>query len=107
MLTAQSAMDRPNRLQVAGWVLVMLVGLALCLRNYNSFQLGTWRDDAHYIILARSLVESDRFGLINAPGLPDSTQYPFGYPLLLVPLLLLFPDQPDRLKILSLIATLL
>jgi hypothetical protein len=81
------------------------VTLVLALGNYQTYLLGTHFDDARYVILARSLVISDQYGMINAPGDPPTGKYPFVYPLLLTPFILLFPHNPDALKFLSLIAT--
>src|SRR5581483_8604213 len=82
------------------------LGLGLALRDYDSFQLGVFQDDAAYTILARSLVESPTFGLINSPAQPSRGRYPIGFPLLLAPLVYFFPTQPDVLKLVSLAATL-
>lgn len=98
---------RPTRLQTAIWCAIVGSFLLLSLRDYLSFQIGAYQDDASYVVLARSLVEADRYGLINVPGEPDPARFPFGYPLLLSPLALLFPDLPDTLKSLSLFATVL
>ncbi len=62
-------------------------------------------DDASYAVLARSITSSDAYGLINAPGQPQPTRYPFGFPLLLTPVTVAFPDSLDHLKVVSLLAT--
>lgn len=96
---------RPTRLQIGLWFALAVFTLFLSLSDYSSTQVGTERDDAAYITLARSLLESTHFGLINQPGPPGESQFPFGYPLVLAPLLFLFPHNWDALKILSLAAT--
>lgn len=97
----------PTRFHVAAWSAVLLCALLLSLAGYDSFQLGAYKDDASYAVLARSLVYSEHYGLANVPGEPAPTRYPFGFPLLLAPLVLLFPNDPNALKLLSLGATLL
>jgi hypothetical protein len=85
----------------------MIVSVVLSLRDYDSFQLGTYSDDAYYVVLAQSISRSGQYGLIHNPGdQPDPAPYPFGYPLLLAPFDLLFPGNLDAMKALSLIATL-
>lgn len=102
------ASNTPKKMQVAIWGAFIVVAVILSLKDYQSFQLGTYRDDAFYTVLAQSLVHSDQYGLINVPGeQPGAPPFPFGYPLLLTPFVLLFPDNLDAMKTLSLIATLL
>ncbi|MBI5651031.1 MAG: hypothetical protein HZC40_11405, partial [Chloroflexi bacterium] len=95
----------PTRIQIILWLVLVSVTLVLALGNYQTYLLGTHFDDARYVILARSLVLSDQYGMINAPGDPPAGKYPFVYPLLLTPFIFLFPHDPDALKFLSLIAT--
>lgn len=102
-----AATSSPTRLQAALWGGLLILALLLSLNAYHSFQLGTAGDDAVYTVLARSLVREDRYGLSHAPGEIGLTRYPFGYPLLLAPVVLLFPDSFDALKLVSLVATLL
>ncbi len=97
----------PNRIQVVIWGALLVLAVILSLKDYQSFQLGTYRDDAFYTVLAQSLVHSNQYGLINVPGdQPGAPPFPFGYPLLLTPFVLLFPNSLDAMKVLSLIATL-
>ena len=99
------ATDRPTRLQIALWGMLLVVGLLLFVRGFRTEQIGLYPDESHYIILARSLVHSSSYGLINYPDQPHLSNYPFGYPLLLAPFVLLWPDNLDVMKTLSLIAT--
>ena len=62
------ASNTPNKMQVAIWGAFIVVAVILSLNDYQSFQLGTYRDDAFYTVLAQSLVHSDQYGLINVPG---------------------------------------
>ncbi|KPL15510.1 MAG: hypothetical protein AMJ93_16575, partial [Anaerolineae bacterium SM23_84] len=71
----------------------------------NKVQVVIW---GAFTVLAQSLVHSDQYGLVNVPGdQPGAPPFPFGYPFLLAPFVLLFPDNLDAMKTLSLIATLL
>ena len=105
--TSDSRFYAPTRIQIIAWGVVLAVSLLLSVAGYDSFQLGTYQDDSSYAVLAQSLVRSDQYALVNTPNEPIATRYPFGYPLLLAPFVILFPDKPDTMKILSLIATLM
>ncbi|MGE5264853.1 MAG: ArnT family glycosyltransferase, partial [Acidobacteriota bacterium] len=98
---------RPTRVQVVAWLALLIIAVAISVRDYDAYQFGTHWDDSQYATLARSLVFSDHFGLINGPGEPLPAKYPFAYPLLLVPFVLFAPENFDALKSLSLIATLM
>ncbi len=107
MSATDNPANRPNRTQIAIWVALLVVTIFVSLKDYGSYQFGTHFDDSRYVILARSLVYSNQYGMINNPGQPLPGKYPFGYPLLLVPSIVLFPANLDALKIPSLIATLM
>lgn len=100
-------LTRPTRVQIALWGALLVTTLMFFFSGYDKWQIGVYPDEAQYIVLARSLVHSSQYGLINYPGQPHLANYPFGYPLLLVPLVLLWPDNLDALRIVSLLATLL
>lgn len=70
--------------------------------RFNSLQLGTSYDDAHYIILAESLSSGQGYELINFPRPQIERAFPPGWPILLSPLTLLFPGNYSVLKLLSL-----
>ena len=59
--------------------------------RFNSLQLGTSYDDAHYIILAESLSSGQGYQLINFPRPQIERAFPPGWPMLLTPLTFLFP----------------
>ncbi len=99
--------DSPTWQHAALWGAMLVVATLLSLRGYQSFQLGVYNDDSVYTILAKSLAQSGAYGLINSPGQPAQSAFPFGYPLLLSPFAFLFPGNLDALKALSLFATLL
>lgn len=97
--------DRPGNLHIAAWGIIVLVTLVFSLFGFDLYQVGTHYDDARYIILTRSLIEGNTYGMIHLPGAPDAPFYPFGFPLLLAPLVALFPNNFEALKALSLVAT--
>jgi hypothetical protein len=97
---------RPTPAQVAAWAAVFAAGLVLALHHLPRFQLGGHSDDAHYVVLARSLVEAERYGRLYLPGEPGLAHYPFGYPLLLAPLVSLCPGNYEVLKLVPFAATL-
>jgi 4-amino-4-deoxy-L-arabinose transferase-like glycosyltransferase len=107
MPATDSSASGPDRIQIAIWVALVVFTIFLSLEGYESYQLGTHFDDSRYVILARSLVYSNQYGMINNPGQPHPGEYPFGYPLLLVPSILLLPGNLDALKFPSLLATVL
>lgn len=97
--------NSPTGMQIAVWVIIVITSISVSLFNYQTFQIGSWGDDLNYAILARSLVDSDKFGIISVPGNePFPAPYPFGYPLIIAPFAYLFPENLDALKIPSLIA---
>ncbi len=97
----------PNKLQIFIWGAFIILIIGLFLIKFNSFQVGADVDDATYIILSRSLLHSSNYGLINNPGNPAPGKFPFGYPLILAFVSLLFPANPNSFRIPSLLATLL
>lgn len=96
----------PSQLQIALWAALCLATVLLSLYRFGSNQIGAIQDDASYILLARSIAFGSDYGLIYAPGHPAPSQYPFGYPLLLSPLVRLLPGAVEVLKWPSLFATL-
>ncbi|MBN2288494.1 MAG: hypothetical protein JXQ83_04110 [Candidatus Glassbacteria bacterium] len=87
---------------------ILLASLALnlltCLALFDP-KPHTGGDNASYIILAESIFRlGDGYSDNIGPGAPrPHTQYPFGYPLLLAPLVLLFGRNVVVLKLLSII----
>ena len=95
---------RPRSWPVLAWSALLLLVLWLSVRGYDSFQLGTYRDDARYVLLAQSIVAHDTYGELG--GSQAVGKFPFGFPLLLAPFVWLWPDHADAGKALSLVATL-
>ena len=85
---------------------MLVAGFVLSLSFFHTTQVGVLQDDVDYILLADALAHGEPYGLNYAPNTTDSTQFPFGFPLLLAPIALLFPSSLDALKTLSLVAVL-
>ena len=86
MKTVTSFLSNNQRLY---WI-VVIIALVLYLINFNSFQVGTFGDDAAYIVLAQSLASGQGYARINFPTPEPEVAWPFGYPLLLTPLVAIF-----------------
>jgi 4-amino-4-deoxy-L-arabinose transferase-like glycosyltransferase len=97
----------PTTLQISIWGVFLVLTLTLSLIKFNTFQLGTYIDDANYVTLAKSFVSSPYYGLINEPLQYKQSQFPFGFPLLLSLSADLFPGNLDAMKVYALIATLI
>ena len=80
--------------------------MLLAFLTFDNFQVGAFSDDATYIVLARSLAHGAGFTLSNFPQPIPETTFPPGYPLLLAPLVYLWPSSFIPLKLLSMLATL-
>jgi hypothetical protein len=88
-----------SQLFIAG---LLLLSAALGLLRFNSLQVGTSYDDAHYIILAESLSSGQGYQLINFPRPQAERAFPPGWSLLLAPLTFQFPGNYSALKFFSL-----
>ncbi|MBI5352860.1 MAG: hypothetical protein HZB50_09510 [Chloroflexi bacterium] len=84
-------------------VIFMLTSAALGLLRFNSLQLGTSYDDAHYIILAESISSGHGYELINFPHPQIERAFPPGWPILLTPFTFFFPGNYTILKLFSLL----
>lgn len=84
-------------------ILLIIVSAAFAVLRFDSLQIGTSYDDAHYIILAESLASGQGYQLINFPRPQIERNFPPGWSLLLAPFTLLFPKNYDALKIISLV----
>ncbi len=84
-------------------VLLALISISavIGLLRFDSFQVGAFYDDAHYIVLAESLASGQGYRLINYPNAPTEWAFPPGWPVLLSPLVTLFPGNYEILKLLS------
>ncbi|MBN1313934.1 MAG: hypothetical protein JXA42_00635 [Anaerolineales bacterium] len=100
--TLEPVQKKPDRIQIIIWSVLFVIMVALALRDYSSFQIGAYLDDAKYVLLTRAVVNSEQFGLHYSPGAVMPTPYPIGYPVLLAPLFRLFQENLDLVKISSL-----
>ncbi len=80
--------------------LLLATGVILSILLFDP-KLGTGGDNALYIILARALSSGQGFSNIHQANCPPHTLVPPGYPLLLVPLVAIFPESFIPLKLLS------
>jgi hypothetical protein len=63
--------------------LIIIISFVLCVLRIDSFQVGSYVDDAHYLILAESLATGRGYSLINFPSSPIELSFPPGWPLIL------------------------
>lgn len=82
---------------------IISLSAMLALLRFNSLQIGTSYDDAHYIILAESISSGEGYELINFPRPQLERAFPPGFPILLTPLTFLFPGNYSILKLFSLV----
>jgi hypothetical protein len=83
--------------------IIICISAILALLRFNSLQIGTSYDDAHYIILAESLSSGHGYELINFPRPQLERSFPPGFPILLTPFAFLFPGNYSILKLFSLV----
>lgn len=107
MKTGPQNSKTPSHIHVICFVLCFGLSLVIYSVKWDLFRLGTFMDDASYAVLAQSFIYSHQYGFVNSPGDPMPTRYPFGFPLLLSPIVYFCPDQPEALKIVALGATLI
>jgi hypothetical protein len=95
-----------NRRDLLIQVLMMTVCAAIFTASINNFMVGTYQDDGHYLITARSIAEGRGYRLVSYPDAPPETHFPPGYSLILAGPYALSNGSFDHLKALSLFATL-
>lgn len=88
-------------------IVSLILNLLLCLALFEP-KLHTGGDNASYIILAESILTAgDGYSQHISPGPPEPlTLYPFGYPLMLAPLVALFGPNVLVLKGFSILCSL-
>ena len=96
--------DAHGRVLVFGALCALTLWLSL--RDFYSYQFGYQPDSVEYTLLAHSLAQGSVFGLDYRPDAPAPTHYPFGFPLLLIPFVLVAPTDFALPQWLSLVATL-
>ena len=82
---------------------ILTIGITLALLHFNIIPVGSFFDDAHYLILAKSLATGQGYHLIYAPTPILEDAFPPGWPLLLTPLYLLAPNNFFLPRLLSFI----
>ncbi|KPK71331.1 hypothetical protein AMJ71_04710 [candidate division TA06 bacterium SM1_40] len=82
-------------------VILLLAGLFGALLFDPKPSVGG--DNAHYLLLAKALATGRGYRSIESPGDPPHTHFPFGYPMLLTPLVRLIPGSILPPKMLSLV----
>lgn len=91
-----------RKLTARHWLVIWVsISALLGILRFNDIPVGSFWDDAHYIVLAESLADGTGYRLTNLPGAPVEDAFPPGYPLLLVPLVTLFPENFLPLKAFS------
>ena len=65
---------------------------------------GLYKDDAYYMVLAKSLARGDGYALISSAATPIMPAFPPGFPLLLAPVFAMVPQYPGNLFWLKLIS---
>lgn len=95
-----------SQVQIAFWLLLLAATSLLALRDFHSHS-AIQIDSSRYVVLAQSLLHGPVYGLIDRPVPPPVSVYPFGYPLILAPLVAAFPQDFEVLRWPSLVATLL
>jgi len=104
-LTVNDLAKAPVKVRLERQTVILLLILSsalLSLLRFDSVIVGSFFDDAHYIILAESLFAGRGYRLINFPDAPVERAFPPGWPLLLTPLVGFFPDNFTILKLLAL-----
>ena len=83
------------------WLIPALVAVMTLVIGSWTFdpKLSLSGDNAEFITLARSLVQGEGLTHINSPDPQPATKYPFGFPLLLAPMELLFPGSWVPMKV--------
>lgn len=94
-------MKQTSRYSKAVLMLLIFVSAIIAFLRFNSFQVGAFSDDAHYIVLAESLASGHGYRLISYPDPPREWAFPPGWPMLLSPFVALFPGNYDVLKFVS------
>lgn len=97
-------MPGPTRLQIGLWCAIVVFSAALALWRFDSHPALTV-DSAAYVVLAESFFSSEGYGEISYPQGSPPSRFPFGYPLILAPIVAIAPGNFEALRIPSLIAT--
>lgn len=78
---------------------VIVIGTAfLFLSTRSASYVGYYEDDAHYIILAKSLLSGNGYTNLDNPAKTIHTRWPPGFPIFLIPFLAVFGENYEQLK---------
>ena len=72
------------------------LAFAFGLATLDSYPVGAGKDDAAYLVLAKSLATGQGYRSINVPGAPQNTHFPPGYPAILSVLWRMAPSFPQN-----------
>jgi len=75
-------------------IAILLLSLAVSIFAFDE-KLSLTGDNTEFIILARGLAQGEGMSLINYPTPKVSTKYPFGFPVLLAPVAMLFDANAE------------
>jgi hypothetical protein len=78
---------------------VAAVAMLAGVHAIDASPIGVFYDDAHYVILGRSLAMGEGYRYINLPGAPPATHFPPGYPALLALLWRISPGFPENIAL--------
>lgn len=78
-----------------------LLFLLLAFGSWNTYTPGGTNDDTSYLALSRSLSQGQAYLDLAIAGHPPHQRFPPGYPLLLLPLRLIWPYNYDVCRILG------
>ncbi len=80
------------------FLILMVIFIIINILNFDP-KLFLGGDNAHYLILAKSLITGQGYRDIFMPDMPAHSQYPPGFPILLAPFVLLFSDNFIAIKL--------
>jgi|GEM_PF-3766060 len=109
IIKASKTHDRPGLLhnnEMKVLIFVLALSAISCFLGSSYFYVGFFNDDTVNISLARSLLYGNGYRDIFMPDAPPHRQFPPGFPLMLVPLLALFPHSFIPMKILVILFSL-
>lgn len=84
---------------ITGVAIIAVVSAVYVLRIDDV--AGLYKDDAYYVVLARSLAGGHGYSLISSAATPVLPAFPPGFALLLTPIVAAVPSFPDNLVLLK------
>ncbi|MDQ6614903.1 MAG: hypothetical protein M3083_09170 [Actinomycetota bacterium] len=93
--------EKSRRPRIVGIVLVMALGLVHAFVVARRYHVGSFDDDATYVLAARALAAGHGLTSRAAGGYPLVGVYPPGYPALLSPLAAIWPSGVLAFRVLS------